>query len=605
MSRTDSDGVLIISIDFGTTYTGAAYAYVRRDNEDTNEITPQPVTLWPTSHHGGAHSDSPKVPSHLDYTQSGITWGQQGFDVPGVRWFKLLLLNEDEVPVHLENSKHMKQARESLEKLGKDVVTVISDYLQKVWEHLLEIITRAWGRDFISTHPYHVVITVPAIWQDSQTDMMTRALRKAGVLNKRPRCEDTTYAFVSEPEAAALASLHSYNKLPNLQPGQTFVIADLGGGTVDIISFRVKRTRPKLDLEEIVEGQGGLYGATFLDEAFLECIERKLGEKRKTSRTLKLWHQMHHIERQRIMGTVWEQEIKRQYHDGLLGQNIDLGAQGHRRPELQLDPKDLNGVFDSVCKPIVALIQKQTEAIEKKTGDPPQFIVMNGGFGRCEYIYRKLCQHFGDRVEVLFEGNDNPWTAVARGAVLSGVADVQKTPQVHSRVSRYSYGWPRWEEFDHRIHDGRDHDIHELTGQSIALDQMEWIIHRGESIEGQQPRVHEYVRIFDMDEVGYVSFSESIYRSNLEDPPARLEDNESKENVRGHAEFQKHVIIDMKTPVPVEQLPKRGGTEFPHRILRYCVEVNIAGASLVLKATSDGVSIGEKVIYGFSGSSEK
>jgi hypothetical protein len=104
--------------------------------------------------------------------------------------------------------------------------------------------------------------------------------------------------------------------------------------------------------------------------------------------------------------------------------------------------------------------------------------------------------------------------------------------------------------------------------------------------------VYRYDRFFDIDEVGIVSFSEPIYRSSNREPPKRLAENEEKE------EFQKYVIIDMKTPLPVENLPRGVREDYQHRILAYEVEVNISGASLVIKATSQGKNIGEIVISG-------
>ncbi|KAI8950836.1 hypothetical protein F4801DRAFT_601851 [Xylaria longipes] len=600
-------GVIVIGIDFGTTFTGVAYDYVKSGNQGPSDITPLPITLWPASGYGEANADCPKVPSRIAYPPDGkISWGQQASDEQGtaILWFKLLLLDEHDLQLHLRGSDHINQARQSVEKIGKDVVTVISDYLSKVWEHVLDVIIRARGRQFVNTRRFHVVVTVPAIWQDDPIQRMERALRKAGILNKRPGCPDTTHAFVSEPEAAALAAIYGHNKYEALEPGQTFVIADLGGGTVDLVSFRVKATQPQIILEEVVEGDGELCGATFLDQAFLARLEKKIRQKKRKDRNLKSWEQMHELERKRIIDTVWEKGIKRKYYDGQPGQRIDLGAQGNRRPDVLLDADDLNHIFDYVCADISKLIQEQVESIVNETGKMPEFIVLNGGFGRCEYIYRKLYLQYKDRIEILFEANDRPWTAVARGAVLSGAAHVNDQAQVQSHVSRYSYGWAKWEDFNHRIHDPEDLEIEELTGRCVAQDQMEWIILRGESVKTRSPRVYEYERFFEADEVGFVSFSEPIYRSNLRTPPKRMAENEAKEHVQNRrgetAEFQKLVVIDMKTPVPVEQLPKRGGTEFPHRMLVYRVEVNVSGASLVIKATSLGKEIGEKVISGLS-----
>ncbi|KAI0914156.1 hypothetical protein F4823DRAFT_638239 [Ustulina deusta] len=609
-AQIDRNGLVVIGIDFGTTFTGVAYGYIGAGNRSQKDITPVPITLWPTSSSNGAHYDSPKVPSYISYTtRETISWGHQENDGKGgILWSKLLLLDESDLQPHLKNSDHLEQARESVQQSGKDAVTVISDFLAKVWEHVIEVITRAWGRQFVSTRPFHVVVTVPAIWQDYAIQRMERSLKQAGILNKRPGCADTTHTFISEPEAAALAAIDGFNKHDVLQPGQTFIIADLGGGTVDLISFRVKSIKPQPTLEEVVEGEGALCGATFLDQAFLDCLQERLQQQKRNKKQFQSWQQLHERERKRIVDTVWERGIKRKYYDGQPGHRIDLGAQGNRRPDILLDAGDLNGIFDSIYYDILKLVERQVKAIVKKMGKMPQFIVLTGGFGRCEYIYRKLYQKYENSIEVLFESNDRPWTAVARGAVLSGVAHMTNHDRVRSHVSRYSYGWATWENFNHRIHDPDDHDIHELTGRPVARDQMEWIILRGESVKSQSSRVYEYERFFDIDEAGFVSFSEPIYRSNLAMPPKRLAENEAKNSLGRPGEypkFQKHVIIDMRTPVPVEELPRRGGAEFPHRVLVYQVEVNISGASLIIMATSNGKEIGEKVIAGLSEQDEK
>lgn len=44
------------------------------------------------------------------------------------------------------------------------------------------------------------------------------------------------------------------NKRP--KPGDTFVLCDCGGGTVDLITYEVKETEPYLKLGEAVEGSG-------------------------------------------------------------------------------------------------------------------------------------------------------------------------------------------------------------------------------------------------------------------------------------------------------------------------------------------------------------
>jgi molecular chaperone DnaK (HSP70) len=60
--------------------------------------------------------------------------------------------------------------------------------------------------------------------------------------------------LIKEPEAAALYTLNSLDF--SLKEDDAFVVCDAGGGTVDLISYEVVSTVPKLELREIVPGSG-------------------------------------------------------------------------------------------------------------------------------------------------------------------------------------------------------------------------------------------------------------------------------------------------------------------------------------------------------------
>lgn len=342
-------------------FTGVAYESIKPGSNGLADVTPIPITLWPATRPGESNSDTAKVPSQVAYKRGNNTaWGKQAsLEKEQISWVKLLLLDDGGRQGHLANSTHLEEARKQMQKSGKTVVTVIAEYLAKVWEHALNEISKACSRQYLNRR-IHVVVTVPAIWEDYAIQRMESAVRMAGILDKRqsPGIPDTTHAFVSEPEAAALAAIQGFKKNTTLKPGHTFVIADLGGGTVvsitlqslifelplltvcysqDLISFKLHSLLPKLSVEEVVEGQGGLCGATFLDQAFLACLKRKLSQKKRKEKTLKSWDQMHVLERQRIMDIVWEKDIKRSYYAGQPGQTIDLGAQGNRRPSILLE----------------------------------------------------------------------------------------------------------------------------------------------------------------------------------------------------------------------------------------------------------------------------
>lgn len=83
---------------------------------------------------------------------------------------------------------------------------VISDYLRELWNYTLGCIERAEGASIVELSAFKVIVTLPAIWPAYAQFRMKEAIQKAGILSLR-NAADTTVEFISEPEAAALATL--------------------------------------------------------------------------------------------------------------------------------------------------------------------------------------------------------------------------------------------------------------------------------------------------------------------------------------------------------------------------------------------------------------
>lgn len=73
--------------------------------------------------------------------------------------------------------------------------------------------------------------------------------------------------IVSEPEAAAIYVLKAMDP-HDIMVGDTFVLCDAGGGTVDLISYTVTSLKPILTVDEAAPGTGGVCGSTFLNRIF-------------------------------------------------------------------------------------------------------------------------------------------------------------------------------------------------------------------------------------------------------------------------------------------------------------------------------------------------
>ena len=83
--------------------------------------------------------------------------------------------------------------------------------------------------------------------------------------------------IISEPEAAASYALTTLDR-HDLKIGDTFLLCDAGGGTVDLITYKISALSPILKLAEVSPGSGSLCGASFLNRGFQELLEKKLGK---------------------------------------------------------------------------------------------------------------------------------------------------------------------------------------------------------------------------------------------------------------------------------------------------------------------------------------
>ena len=83
--------------------------------------------------------------------------------------------------------------------------------------------------------------------------------------------------MISEPEAAAVYALDALDPR-KIEVGDTIVVCDAGGGTVDLISYTAMALKPKLEVIEATPGTGSLCGSTFLNRRFEKFLEDKLGQ---------------------------------------------------------------------------------------------------------------------------------------------------------------------------------------------------------------------------------------------------------------------------------------------------------------------------------------
>ncbi len=173
------------------------------------------------------------------------------------------------------------------------------------------------------------------------------------------------------------------------------MVVDCGGGTADLISYEVVTTTPMV-VKECVKGQGmqrpityfsipfprnwltihkpgGLCGAVFVDEAFIDMLEQKFGADK--------WGKMKAESRQNIIHKEWEHMIKQEF-DGsedswqimMPFECVSLNAlrSGGPYPTISLNSNDVRGVFDPSVDKIRAMVNEQVAGVRAKKGKDPK-----------------------------------------------------------------------------------------------------------------------------------------------------------------------------------------------------------------------------------------
>jgi hypothetical protein len=153
-------------------------------------------------------------------------------------------------------------------------------------------------------------------------------------------------------------------------------------------------------------------------------------------------------------------------------------------------------IFDPVVKEVCDLVQGQADGLRAK-GGVVSGIILVGGFGQSDYLYKKLKAHFtsaapppyserptqqsttsleeGGSIEVM-----QPlyaWTAVVRGAVLRGL----EGNMVISRKARYHYGTSYATVYDEDKHSLNERYWSPLWERWMVSDRMQWHIAKASS----------------------------------------------------------------------------------------------------------------------------
>jgi len=245
---------IIVGIDFGSSGSGFSYAF----NDNKDEII-----------HGmiyGANVDN-KVPTEiiLDDNNNTIRFGAECKEYMKSRGLKVGHYFK-EIKMNLYEKKTEIQAKNSEKILPLKLV--IERILEKLKGMAIGEIKK--HRPSVQNNIKYVV-TVPAIWEEFQKNIMMEACINAGLIGED---DDKSLFFALEPEAASYYCLNNKSIDQNLMKvGDYYIICDLGGGTGDIVTHLIGVNK---NLNEICPPNGGKLGSNEINKIFFEDIVYKI-----------------------------------------------------------------------------------------------------------------------------------------------------------------------------------------------------------------------------------------------------------------------------------------------------------------------------------------
>ncbi|KAG8937833.1 hypothetical protein FRC00_000357 [Tulasnella sp. 408] len=274
---TGSESILVIAIDVGTTYSGASYTILTPDH------VPQ---IFDVKGYEGQEDrqGNTKVPSVLIYSHEGnlLACGAEIARVKpheGIRteWFKLELQ-----PPSMKVDGRPKVNLPP----GRTATDVFGDFLKYMYncvrKHIVESQfngSQLWS-SLKGTAHFVLRQELFSLFPGQQNDMRQAAIR-GGLVPDTPEGHDRI-EFVTEGEASlhwctdqGMTGVDIKAILNPPKEGTNVVVADLGGGTIDVSSFVVTTPKP-LCLRERRSPECAIAGSITVTSRFMEAMTPRL-----------------------------------------------------------------------------------------------------------------------------------------------------------------------------------------------------------------------------------------------------------------------------------------------------------------------------------------
>ncbi|GBC01540.1 hypothetical protein RclHR1_04220008 [Rhizophagus clarus] len=390
---------VVVRIDFGTTFSGFSYAYVKPDKTKIEIVVNDD---WP------GKKGFKKINTVLQYDKdfdSVTAWGAKALaGIPPKR-----IKKDKDLPKPVELFKlHLGKVLDSKKpKLPAGITPerAITDYLREM-----------------------------EFTEDTKTTMR-QCLYDAGLIKS---LGTLSLQFTTEPEAAAIHCMNVM-KEHRLTTGATYLVVDCSGGTVDLTVRKLLSTDR---IGETTERSGDFCGGTYVDDEFLKYLESVIGKSAMKMLKEKHYGQVNYMVQQfcsqiKIQFTGEKSDFETIEWD--IDRNCPAlkkyvtGSEKDQLSEdewvIELNFRTVKSFFDPVISKILDLIEQQ---LENCSDYSVMFLV--GGFSESKYLQNRVKQKFGHKISIAVP--PNPLAAIVTGACEYGL----DMDTVITRVLKWLYG---------------------------------------------------------------------------------------------------------------------------------------------------------------------
>ncbi|XP_021375611.1 heat shock 70 kDa protein 12A-like [Mizuhopecten yessoensis] len=483
-SSSGTDKPIVAAIDFGTTYSGYAFTF-RSEYEKSAGAREIFSNRW-SSNVGALLSAKAPTTALFDPEMTFHSFGYEAEEK-----YADLIQEKQQKEWHcfrrfkmkLHDRLILRRELEITDEAGrlfpaKKVFAESIRYLRNEVVATIEKRNPMKNKDMI-----HWVLTIPAIWTEPAKQFMREAATEAGI----PTAD---LQIALEPEAAAvycrslpegtLVDSQDREVTDAFRPGGSYMIVDLGGGTVDTTVHEVAEDGR---LMEVRQASGGPWGGTSVDDTFYDFVVKKFGKDfieqfriERASEWMKLSCEFETQKRKLKYDTNYN--IKIEIPQRLIAESNLKVTDIQSYNKLSIENDEFKNFFRPSTDDIVTHIQSILSEVSHV-----DLILLVGGFSTSGYVSRVIMDAFPDkRVVVPLQAE----VAVMYGAVLCGFEPLV----ISSRVCRHTYGIDVFEDFREGYHQSRYKEM--IDGSPCCVNVFSVLVKEGEAIGTSETRKRTY-----------------------------------------------------------------------------------------------------------------